>query len=93
MDDDIRPLNVNQYNSDEGKLIASIKWLITRIYEDNGIPDKLRELFYRDDEGNLNLTNAVAAALTNGSLYSQAASRILRDPGLVNVSLLQSLLD
>uniref|UniRef100_A0AC34GPK5 Calponin-homology (CH) domain-containing protein n=1 Tax=Panagrolaimus sp. ES5 TaxID=591445 RepID=A0AC34GPK5_9BILA len=86
MDDDIRPLNVNQYNSDEGKLIASIKWLITRIYEDNGIPDKLRELFYRDDEGNLNLTNAVAAALTNGSLYSQAASRILRDPGLVNQS-------
>jgi hypothetical protein len=86
MDDDHRLINVNQYNSDEGKLIASIKWLITRIYEDNGIPDKLRELFYRDSEGNLNLTNAVAAALTNGSLYSQAASRILRDPGLVNQS-------
>lgn len=44
----------------------------------------MRELFYRDEQSNLNLCPAVAAALTNGSLYSQAASKILRDPGLVN---------
>uniref|UniRef100_A0AC34REX8 Uncharacterized protein n=1 Tax=Panagrolaimus sp. JU765 TaxID=591449 RepID=A0AC34REX8_9BILA len=86
MENDSRPINVNQYNHEEGKLVASIKWLITRIYQDQGIPDKLSELFYRDDEGNLKLCDAVAGALTNGSLYSQAASKILRDPGLINVS-------
>uniref|UniRef100_A0A7E4V3R2 Calponin-homology (CH) domain-containing protein n=1 Tax=Panagrellus redivivus TaxID=6233 RepID=A0A7E4V3R2_PANRE len=77
-------IDVEDYNPEEGKLVASLKWLITRIYEDKGIPDKLRELFYRDEEGNLCLTEAVASALTHGSLYAQAASRILRDPSLVN---------
>lgn len=66
--------------------MSSIKWLITRIYQDQGIPDKLSELFYRDEESNLKLCDAVSSVLTNGSLYSQAASKILRDPGLIVVS-------
>ncbi|KAI6217484.1 Calponin-homology (CH) domain-containing protein [Aphelenchoides fujianensis] len=82
-EDENRPLNVNDYNYEEGKLVASIRWLITRVYEDADVPDRLRELFVRDEKNTLHLTPTVTAILLNGSLYTQAASKILRDPSLI----------
>ncbi|KAI6173630.1 Patronin [Aphelenchoides besseyi] len=78
-----QPLNVNDYNSEEGKLVASIRWLINRVYETADVPDRLRELFVRDEKNSLHLTSTVTTILVNGSLYTQAASKILRDPTLI----------
>ncbi|CAD5233939.1 unnamed protein product [Bursaphelenchus xylophilus] len=84
--EDQRPINVADYNFEEGKLVASVRWLITKIYEDNDIPDKLQRLFLRDDERLLHLSPNLVGALVNGSLYSQAASKILQDPSLLTKS-------
>ncbi|KAK0403528.1 hypothetical protein QR680_016975 [Steinernema hermaphroditum] len=78
-------LNPQRYNATNGKLAASVRWLIGRVYE-NQIPDKLRDAFYYDEEDNLHLTPAVATALTNGSLYCQAAARIFQDQSLLSKS-------
>jgi hypothetical protein len=80
--DDHRPINVNSYDSDQGKLRASLKWLVTHIYSDS-VPDML-ETFFVENHGELALNSAIATALINGSLYSQAASKILKDNALVN---------
>ncbi|CAD5230683.1 unnamed protein product [Bursaphelenchus okinawaensis] len=84
--EDQRPINVAEYNFEEGKLVASVRWLITRIYEDNDIPDKLQRLFLRDDERLLHLSPNLIGALVNGSLYTQAASKILQDSSLLTQS-------
>ncbi|TKR80028.1 hypothetical protein L596_014164 [Steinernema carpocapsae] len=78
-------LNPQRYNAANGKLAASLRWLIGRVYE-NQIPDKLRDAFFYDEEENLHLTPAVATALTNGSLYCQAGARIFQDQTLINQS-------
>lgn len=77
-------MSMNNYNYENGKLKASIKWLITRIYnEHNSLPDNLQELFTHDNEGHLTLTAPVIACLTNASFYCQAASRIFQDASIL----------
>ncbi|CAJ0928181.1 unnamed protein product, partial [Mesorhabditis belari] len=78
-------IGVNEYNAAEGKFAASVRWLITRVYE-NDIPDKLKSAVVRDDQGHLHIDTAVLTALTNGSLYSQAAVKIFKDHSLVTQS-------
>uniref|UniRef100_A0A915CNH0 Calponin-homology (CH) domain-containing protein n=1 Tax=Ditylenchus dipsaci TaxID=166011 RepID=A0A915CNH0_9BILA len=87
MDTDSRPININDYNSSDGKLKASIKWLITRIYEEKDIPDNLRDLFFVDDKEMLQLLPIVVVCLQNGSLYTQASSKILQNNSLINGSI------
>jgi hypothetical protein len=36
------------YSMFQAKLVASIRWLITRVYENADIPDRLQQLFVRD---------------------------------------------
>lgn len=78
-----RPMNINNYNPSNGKLSASIHWLITKIYEANDIPDNLRDVFCEDDEGNLELLPTIIKCLTSGSFYAQAASKVLKNNALV----------
>ncbi|EPB79660.1 hypothetical protein ANCCEY_01204 [Ancylostoma ceylanicum] len=86
MEEDILPplTPLDQYLETEGKLAASIRWLILRVYEqEKDIPDKLRHGAFRDERGHLQLDVAILTGLTNGSLYSQAAAKIFKEPQLV----------
>lgn len=82
---DLPPLlAIEDYVEAEGKLGSSIRWLITRVYEDSkDVPDKLRDGAYRDANGHTVISDAVIGALCNGSLYAQAAAKIFREPNLV----------
>ncbi|GMT33362.1 hypothetical protein PFISCL1PPCAC_24659 [Pristionchus fissidentatus] len=71
-------VDVQQYNAIEAKLVASVRWLIARVFEKE-IPDKLKQVILVDDENRVFLSVAVQTALTNGSLYGQAAARIFKD--------------
>uniref|UniRef100_A0A914BWG2 Calponin-homology (CH) domain-containing protein n=1 Tax=Acrobeloides nanus TaxID=290746 RepID=A0A914BWG2_9BILA len=84
--DEERSIAASNYNYEEGKLVASIKWLITKIYENKGIPDKLHNPFHRTDDDVLQLTSTILTVLTNGSLYVQAAAKILHDNSLLTQS-------
>ncbi|KHJ91515.1 hypothetical protein OESDEN_08621 [Oesophagostomum dentatum] len=89
MEEDILPplTPLDQYQETEGKLAASIRWLILRVYEqEKDIPDKLRHGAFRDERGHLQLDIAILTGLTNGSLYSQAAAKIFKEPQLVTQS-------
>lgn len=48
----LNPLvSLDDYNENEGKLAASIKWLIKRVYdEEKDIPDKLKNGVQRDEQ-------------------------------------------
>ncbi|ETN84999.1 hypothetical protein NECAME_01561, partial [Necator americanus] len=86
MEEEILPqlTPLDQYLETEGKLAASIRWLILRVYEqEKDIPDKLRHGAFRDERGHLQLDVAIITGLTNGSLYSQAAAKIFKEPQLV----------
>lgn len=86
----------------QGRLQASIKWLITRIYNDqNQLPDSLCEpfklnnevklkqvlYFYKLIQGRIELTSPVIFSLVNGSFYCQAAAKIFQDPSFLHVNL------
>ncbi|CAJ0610232.1 unnamed protein product [Cylicocyclus nassatus] len=89
MEEDILPplTPLDQYQETEGKLAASIRWLILRVYEqEKDVPDKLRHGAFRDERGHLQLDVAILTGLTNGSLYSQAAAKIFKEPQLVTQS-------
>lgn len=89
-------------NQFQGKLAASIRWLISRVYEEKrDMPDKLRDGVQRDEnvslrtniaptrsiiQGHFQISEAVLAALCNGSLYAQAAAKIFKESALVTVS-------
>ncbi|KAE9419362.1 hypothetical protein Angca_002417, partial [Angiostrongylus cantonensis] len=78
---------LDQYMETEGKLAASIRWLILRVYgQEKDIPDKLRLSGFRDERGHLQLDIAILTGLTNGSLYCQAAAKIFKEPHLVTQS-------
>ncbi|XGW35762.1 hypothetical protein V3C99_019168 [Haemonchus contortus] len=78
---------LDHYVETEGKLAASIRWLILRVYEqEKDIPDKLRRGAFRDERGHLQLDIAILTGLTNGSLYCQAAAKIFKEPQLVTQS-------
>ncbi|WKY14424.1 hypothetical protein Q1695_000178 [Nippostrongylus brasiliensis] len=80
---------VDQYVETEGKLYASIRWLILRVYEqEKDIPDKLRHGAFRNERGHLHIDVAILTGLTNGSLYCQAAAKIFKEPQLVTASFL-----
>uniref|UniRef100_A0A0N4W0G3 Calponin-homology (CH) domain-containing protein n=1 Tax=Haemonchus placei TaxID=6290 RepID=A0A0N4W0G3_HAEPC len=80
-------LLVSDYSTFQGKLAASIRWLILRVYEqEKDIPDKLRRGAFRDERGHLQLDIAILTGLTNGSLYCQAAAKIFKEPQLVTQS-------
>ncbi|KAI6191866.1 Patronin [Aphelenchoides bicaudatus] len=84
--EDSRTIDTNAYNFEEAKLVASIRWLVTKVYENADIPDRLQQLFVRDQE-TLRLSPTLSAILTDGSFYTQAASKILHDSSLVTRSL------
>ncbi|KJH42889.1 hypothetical protein DICVIV_11126 [Dictyocaulus viviparus] len=89
MDEPILPplIPLEHYVETEGKLAASIRWLILRVYgQEKYIPDKLRISGLRDESGHLQLDIAIVTGLTNGSLYCQAAAKIFKDPQLVTKS-------
>ncbi|KAI1724438.1 microtubule-binding calmodulin-regulated spectrin-associated domain-containing protein [Ditylenchus destructor] len=87
MDQSARTININEYNAAEGKMKASLKWLIARCYTSSDVPDNLSNLFYTDEKSSLQLLPVVVVCLKNGSLYSQAASKILHDNALVGGSI------
>uniref|UniRef100_A0A914H1N0 Patronin n=1 Tax=Globodera rostochiensis TaxID=31243 RepID=A0A914H1N0_GLORO len=74
--------NVANYRPEEGKMKASLKWLVSRVYGDNYVPDGLRELFFSDVDGHLQPSPPLIASLVNGSLYCLAASRIFQDAAI-----------
>ncbi|KAK5979979.1 Patronin [Trichostrongylus colubriformis] len=89
MDENILPplTPLEHYVETEGKLAASTRWLILRVYEqEKDIPDKLRHGAFRDERGHLQLDMAILTGLTNGSLYCQAAAKIFKEPQLVTQS-------
>ncbi|CDH92934.1 Patronin (microtubule-binding protein) homolog [Caenorhabditis elegans] len=77
-------LAIEDYDENEGKLAASIRWLISRVYEEKrDMPDKLRDGVQRDENGHFQIDEAVVGALCNGSLYAQAAAKIFKESALV----------
>uniref|UniRef100_A0A8R1HU46 Patronin n=1 Tax=Caenorhabditis japonica TaxID=281687 RepID=A0A8R1HU46_CAEJA len=77
-------LAIEDYDENEGKLAASIRWLISRVYEEKrDMPDKLRDGVQRDENGHFQISEAVLGALCNGSLYAQAAAKIFKESALV----------
>ncbi|KAF1746918.1 hypothetical protein GCK72_023376 [Caenorhabditis remanei] len=80
-------LAIEDYDENEGKLAASIRWLISRVYEEKrDVPDKLRDGVQRDENGHFQIDEAVLGALCNGSLYAQAAAKIFKESALVTKS-------
>ncbi|CAI5455374.1 unnamed protein product [Caenorhabditis angaria] len=80
-------LAIEDYDENEGKLAASIRWLISRVYEEKrDMPDKLRDGVQRDENGHFQISEAVLSALCNGSLYAQAAAKIFKESVLVTKS-------
>ncbi|CAB3400617.1 unnamed protein product [Caenorhabditis bovis] len=76
-------LAIEDYDENEGKLAASIRWLIARVYEERrDMPDKLRDGAVRDETGHFRISEAVIGALCNGSLYAQAAAKIFKESAL-----------
>ncbi|CAI4224011.1 unnamed protein product [Auanema sp. JU1783] len=89
MGDIVLPLLVpaDEYSETEGKLAASLRWLINRVYEKEcDIPDKLRNGISRDDKLRLQVDQSVLFGLINGSLYNMAAAKIFKEPHLVQAS-------
>lgn len=76
---------INCYNVTQGKLNASIRWLIGRVYGSNA-PDLLQNPLHKNENRTFQLKDAVVTALTNASLYSNAAAKIFRDQSLMNKS-------
>uniref|UniRef100_A0A915MWF8 CKK domain-containing protein n=1 Tax=Meloidogyne javanica TaxID=6303 RepID=A0A915MWF8_MELJA len=78
-------MSTSNYNFEDARLQASIRWLITRIYNDqNQLPDSLCEPFRLNSEDRIELTQPVIFCLTNGSFYGQAAAKIFHDPSFLN---------
>lgn len=80
-----KAMSTSNYNFEDARLQASIRWLITRIYDDqNQLPDSLCEPFRLNSEDRVELTQPVIFCLTNGSFYGQAAAKIFHDPSFLN---------
>uniref|UniRef100_A0A914N374 Patronin n=1 Tax=Meloidogyne incognita TaxID=6306 RepID=A0A914N374_MELIC len=80
-----KAMSTSNYNFEDARLQASIRWLITRIYNDqNQLPDSLCEPFRLISEDRIELTQPVIFCLTNGSFYGQAAAKIFHDPSFLN---------
>uniref|UniRef100_A0A0K0EUV5 Patronin (inferred by orthology to a D. melanogaster protein) n=1 Tax=Strongyloides venezuelensis TaxID=75913 RepID=A0A0K0EUV5_STRVS len=90
METDTKHNNSVEYNSVQGKLFASVRWLIARVYDQGNIPDLLQNIvnlqYNEESKDSCALSNTVITALANGSLYSQAAAKILKNSSLVNAS-------
>uniref|UniRef100_A0A8R1TPV7 Calponin-homology (CH) domain-containing protein n=1 Tax=Onchocerca volvulus TaxID=6282 RepID=A0A8R1TPV7_ONCVO len=69
----------------KGKLSASVKWLIGRVYG-NAAPDLLVKPIKENSNNTFQLETAVMTGLTNASLYSSAAAKIFKDQNLLNKS-------
>uniref|UniRef100_A0A0K0E034 CKK domain-containing protein n=1 Tax=Strongyloides stercoralis TaxID=6248 RepID=A0A0K0E034_STRER len=82
--------NSVEYNPIQQKLFASVRWLISRVYDQGNIPDLLQNIvsleYENGSKDSCALSNTVITALSNGSLYSQAAAKILKNSSLVNAS-------
>ncbi|EFO22584.2 hypothetical protein LOAG_05900 [Loa loa] len=74
---------INCYNVEKGKLSASVKWLIGRVYGSMA-PDLLVKPIKENSNNTFQLEAAVVTGLTNASLYSNAAAKILKDQSLLN---------
>uniref|UniRef100_A0A0N5AEL1 Calponin-homology (CH) domain-containing protein n=1 Tax=Syphacia muris TaxID=451379 RepID=A0A0N5AEL1_9BILA len=68
----------------KGKLAASVKWLIGHVYG-GLIPDLLASPICFNEDNTFYLVPAVVTALTNASLYSNAAAKVFKDQSLINV--------
>ncbi|VDM36451.1 unnamed protein product [Toxocara canis] len=71
------------YKFFKGKLAASVKWLIGRVYGGSA-PDLLQNPIRYNDNNTFQLETTVVTALTNSSLYSNAAAKIFKDQNLIN---------
>ncbi|VDN51643.1 unnamed protein product [Dracunculus medinensis] len=69
----------------QGKLTASVKWLVGRVYG-KSVPDLLQNPVRVNDDNTFHLVTAVITGLTNASLYSNAAAKIFKDHSLINKS-------
>ncbi|MCP9265222.1 Short spindle protein 4 [Dirofilaria immitis] len=76
---------INCYNVEKGKLSASVKWLIGRVYGSTA-PDLLVKPIRENSNNTFQLETAVVTGLTNASLYSNAAAKIFKDQSLINKS-------
>ncbi|CAG9537420.1 unnamed protein product [Cercopithifilaria johnstoni] len=74
---------INCYNVEKGKLSASVKWLIGRVYGSTA-PDLLVKPIKENANNTFQLEAAVVTGLTNASLYSNAAAKIFKDQSLLN---------
>uniref|UniRef100_A0A0R3S414 Calmodulin-regulated spectrin-associated protein 1 n=1 Tax=Elaeophora elaphi TaxID=1147741 RepID=A0A0R3S414_9BILA len=74
---------INCYNVEKGKLSASVKWLIGRVYGSTA-PDLLVKPIKENTNNTFQLEAAVVTGLTNASLYSNAAAKIFKDQSLLN---------
>ncbi|VBB31779.1 unnamed protein product [Acanthocheilonema viteae] len=74
---------INCYNVEKGKLSASVKWLIGRVYG-SAAPDLLVKPIKENTNNTFQLETAVMTGLTNASLYSNAAAKIFKDQSLLN---------
>uniref|UniRef100_A0A915Q4M2 CKK domain-containing protein n=1 Tax=Setaria digitata TaxID=48799 RepID=A0A915Q4M2_9BILA len=74
---------INCYNVEKGKLSASVKWLIGRVYGSTA-PDLLVQPIKENTNNTFQLEAAVVTGLTNASLYSNAAAKIFKDQSLLN---------
>ncbi|EJW82471.1 hypothetical protein WUBG_06619, partial [Wuchereria bancrofti] len=74
---------INCYNVEKGKISASVKWLIGRVYGSTA-PDLLIKPIKENSNNTFQLEAAVVTGLTNASLYSNAAAKIFKDQSLLN---------
>uniref|UniRef100_A0A0M3I6G8 ANF_receptor domain-containing protein n=1 Tax=Ascaris lumbricoides TaxID=6252 RepID=A0A0M3I6G8_ASCLU len=80
-----KPIGIAANLTPYGKLAASVKWLIGRVYGGSA-PDLLQNPIRYNDNNTFQLETTVVTALTNSSLYSNAAAKIFKDQNLINVS-------
>ncbi|KHN84783.1 Calmodulin-regulated spectrin-associated protein 1 [Toxocara canis] len=76
-------MNGTSFQLGQGKLAASVKWLIGRVYGGSA-PDLLQNPIRYNDNNTFQLETTVVTALTNSSLYSNAAAKIFKDQNLIN---------
>jgi len=63
----------------QAKSQASVLWLMSKAFEGRGIPDELREPFYRDSSGQERLKALIVQSLANAELYGLALGNIYQD--------------
>ena len=69
----------------QAKQRASIKWLLSKAYNNN-TPEELKEPFYKDHDEVDRLKPHIVHALANAELYCMALSNLYADPNFHNLN-------